>query len=350
MKKAIVLVLALVLCLTLTACSGKSEAVKAGEEKITALGDITAQSGEVIQALDQAYNALSEEEKAKVENAQLLLDAVQKYYGSFLAGEWCSPYVNYWDLSKAMEESALIVNADGTLELDGTKGTWTATEGVLTTSVGPLYFGEDEQGLYLAYSEDDTYRMRPREAMEQWVSDHLLVVDLSQTDVSQVCDFYIQDCQELNDWNEPTGNVNTIVMLGSKLIDDGWRFYSMSPDTAIEVLIPAYTETFTWGGGQSSNNRQEARTETAYGIGNFVAQVGGVYTYNGDTTETTSDLTADQLSFGRAKGKLFFVKQDLVQEEYWQDRYSRILKLNDGNNTELPVSGMKDYWSDEHPF
>ena len=29
MKKAIVLVLALVLCLTLTACSGKSEAVKA---------------------------------------------------------------------------------------------------------------------------------------------------------------------------------------------------------------------------------------------------------------------------------------------------------------------------------
>ena len=350
MKKAIVLVLALVLCLTLTACSGKSEAVKAVEEKITTLVDITAQSGEVIQALDQAYNALSEEEKAKVENAQVLLDAVQKYYGSFLAGEWCSPYVNYWDLSKAMEESALIVNADGTLEQDGTKGTWTATEGVLTTSVGPLYFGEDEQGLYLAYSEDDTYRMRPREAMEQWVSDHLLVVDLSQTDVSQVCDFYIQDCQELNDWNEPTGNVNTIVMLGSKLIDDGWRFYSMSPDTAIEVLIPAYTETFTWGGGQSSNNRQEARTETAYGIGNFVAQVGGVYTYNGDTTETTSDLTADQLSFGRAKGKLFFVKQDLVQEEYWQDRYSRILKLNDGNNTELYVSSTKDYWSDEHPF
>ena len=350
MKKAIVLVLALVFCLTLTACSGKSEAVKAVEEKITALGDITAQSGEVIQALDQAYNALAEEEKATVADAQVLLDAVQKYYGSFLAGEWCSPYVNYWDLSKAMEESALIVNADGTLEQDGTKGTWTATEGVLTTSVGPLYFGEDEQGLYLAYSEDDTYRMRSREAMEQWVSDHFLEVDLSQTDVSQVCDFYIQDCQELNDWDEPTGNVNTIVMLGSKLIDDGWRFYSTSPDTAIEVLIPAYTETFTWGGGQSSNNRQEARTETAYGIGNFVAQVGGVYTYNGDTTETTSDLTADQLSFGRAKGKLFFVKQDLVQEEYWQDRYSRILKLNDDNNTELYVSGMKDYWSDEHPF
>ena len=81
-----------------------------------------------------------------------------------------------------------------------------------------------------------------------------------------------------------------------------------------------------------------------------MAQVGGVYTYNGETNTTTSDLTADQLSFGRAKGKLYFVKQDLVQEEYWQDRYSRILKLNDGNDTELYVSSMKDYWSDEHPF
>lgn len=350
MKKAIVLVLALVLCLTAAACSGKSEAVKAVEESIAALGDITAQSGEAIQALDQAYNALSEEEKAKVENAQVLLDAVQKYYGALLAGEWCPPYVNYWDLNKAVEESAVLVNADGTLELDGTKETWTVTNGVLTTSKGPLYFGEDEQGLYLAYSEDDTYRMRPREAMEQWVSDHFLEVDLSQTDVSQVCDFYIQDCQELNDWDEPTGNVNTIVMLGSKLSEEGWRFYSTSPDTAIEVLIPAYTETFTWGAGQSNKNQQEARTETAYGIGSFVAQVGGVYTYNGETNTTTSDLTADQLSFGRAKGKLYFVKQDLVQEEYWQDRYSRILKLNDGNDTELYVSSMKDYWSDEHPF
>lgn len=94
MKKAIVLVLALVLCLTAAACSGKSEAVKAVEESIAALGDITAQSGEAIQALDQAYNALSEEEKAKVENAQVLLDAVQKYYGALLAGEWCPPYVN----------------------------------------------------------------------------------------------------------------------------------------------------------------------------------------------------------------------------------------------------------------
>lgn len=163
MKKAIVLVLALVLCLTAAACSGKSEAVKAVEESIAALGDITAQSGEAIQALDQAYNALSEEEKAKVENAQVLLDAVQKYYGALLAGEWCPPYVNYWDLSKAVEESAVLVNADGTLELDGTKETWTVTNGVLTTSKGPLYFGEDEQGLYLAYSEDShgTVGQRP---------------------------------------------------------------------------------------------------------------------------------------------------------------------------------------------
>lgn len=74
MKKAISLMLAFVLCLSLCAC-GKSEAVKNTEALIDAIGEVTIDSESAILAAEEAYNALSDEEKAVVENYQALCDA-----------------------------------------------------------------------------------------------------------------------------------------------------------------------------------------------------------------------------------------------------------------------------------
>ena len=47
MKKVISLFLVIVMCLSLVAC-GKSESVKAAEEAIAAIGEVTVDSGEAI--------------------------------------------------------------------------------------------------------------------------------------------------------------------------------------------------------------------------------------------------------------------------------------------------------------
>ena len=74
MKKTISLLLALVMCLSLCAC-GKSEEVIAVEEKIASIGEITIDSTETINAARDAYNALNDEDKEKVENANILREA-----------------------------------------------------------------------------------------------------------------------------------------------------------------------------------------------------------------------------------------------------------------------------------
>ena len=80
MKKAIVWVLVLcVALLSLTGCKGKkpekTDAVRAVESQIDALGEITADSSKAITAVLLAYNALTDEEKPLVENYNKLQEA-----------------------------------------------------------------------------------------------------------------------------------------------------------------------------------------------------------------------------------------------------------------------------------
>ncbi len=78
MKRIIVLVLALCMCLSLFAC-GKSEEVKTTEEAITAIGTVTIDSGKEIAAARDMYDELPDEDKAKVENISVLTDAEASY-------------------------------------------------------------------------------------------------------------------------------------------------------------------------------------------------------------------------------------------------------------------------------
>ena len=74
MKKALSLLLALILCLSLCAC-GKSEAAQAVDEMILAIGDVSVDSKEAIFAAESAYLALDEKDKGAVEHYTVLTDA-----------------------------------------------------------------------------------------------------------------------------------------------------------------------------------------------------------------------------------------------------------------------------------
>ena len=59
MKRFVALFLALIMCLSLCAC-GKSEAVKAAEEAIAAIGEVTADSEGSIANAEKLYNFLTD--------------------------------------------------------------------------------------------------------------------------------------------------------------------------------------------------------------------------------------------------------------------------------------------------
>ena len=78
MKKRYLLPMILLLMISLSAC-GKSENATAVEDQITALGSITLESETSIAAAEKAWEALTEEEKAQVENYETLTAARNSY-------------------------------------------------------------------------------------------------------------------------------------------------------------------------------------------------------------------------------------------------------------------------------
>ena len=68
------LITILAISLMMNAC-GKSAAVKQTEELINAIGDVSINSEETIIEAEEAYNALSDSEKEKVENSDILINA-----------------------------------------------------------------------------------------------------------------------------------------------------------------------------------------------------------------------------------------------------------------------------------
>ena len=78
MKNIFVLFLTLLLTLSLSAC-GKSEAVLAVEDQITALGAITLESDTLITSAEKAWQTLTEDEKSQIENYEVLTAARNTY-------------------------------------------------------------------------------------------------------------------------------------------------------------------------------------------------------------------------------------------------------------------------------
>lgn len=80
MKKITIVILACVMCLTLCAC-GKSKAATECENRINAIGVVSIDSKEAIEAAEHAYSALTSEEKDSISaSAVILEDAREAYY------------------------------------------------------------------------------------------------------------------------------------------------------------------------------------------------------------------------------------------------------------------------------
>lgn len=78
MKKAIILIVSIVLCVSLCAC-GKSEAVKSAEDAISAIGEVSVDSGDAIANAEKLYGILTDAEKEKVENRLSLVEAREQF-------------------------------------------------------------------------------------------------------------------------------------------------------------------------------------------------------------------------------------------------------------------------------
>lgn len=77
MKKAIIFLLTAAMCVTLCGC--KSKEVKETEKLIGAIGTVTADSGAAIEAAESAYNALSGEDKTALAGLETLQSAREAY-------------------------------------------------------------------------------------------------------------------------------------------------------------------------------------------------------------------------------------------------------------------------------
>lgn len=78
MKKAIIFIVSIVLCVCLCAC-GKSEAVKSAEDAISAIGKVSVDSGDAIANAEKLYGILTDAEKEKVENRLTLVEAREQF-------------------------------------------------------------------------------------------------------------------------------------------------------------------------------------------------------------------------------------------------------------------------------
>ncbi|MBQ6718895.1 MAG: hypothetical protein IJN20_00910 [Oscillospiraceae bacterium] len=79
MKKMLFFVLVFAICLSLCAC-GKSEEVKAVEEKIASIGEVTIEKADTIQEANRAYDALNDKDKEKVENLDILQQSIESLH------------------------------------------------------------------------------------------------------------------------------------------------------------------------------------------------------------------------------------------------------------------------------
>lgn len=129
MKKAISLLLALVLCLSLCAC-GKSAKAKTVDEMILAIGEVTNDNISDVETAMEAYDALPEQDKKTIENYALLQTAQEKMF-----------YIKYYDLTNRLLEvynNCQKVTNDTVIIWDnvGSNGFWNAYEAVRFLSLG----------------------------------------------------------------------------------------------------------------------------------------------------------------------------------------------------------------------
>ena len=336
MKKAISLLLTLVICLSLCAC-GKSEAVKNVEAMIDALMGSTEYNVEEIEAIHTAFATFSEKEQKKVGNYDDFSELSDDFYAASLVGTWY-PFDFVID---SLEESFsphyyIVLNEDHTYEsvageAGSATGTWEVKNKCLTllglkelnTLIGGRG-GKDDIALNICYEDgfifldDDTQFIKYYKEKDYFsiLGDVLLAVDCANVNLSDYLGFTTFELYATDEWGARTGSVYDEIILKNLLYEDGWMYFGVSRDFQIEVLYPDYTEVYYTPDGSKHTQEYSSGSHTVFGCPFEHSSTKHLPDLGANTKEFSSetDLTTDSFTFGRARGSIYFINNKYVKD------------------------------------
>lgn len=327
MRKVSIICVVLLLAAMLAGC-GKSEAVKNVESMIEQLGTVTAESMAAIDTAMAAYDALTEEDKAKVENYAALTAAQDSCLALQIGGEWAYEPVYFYDVQNMYDKVDLILNADGTASGVNFPGnlTWSVSNTLLVLSDGTLehqmklvpgengYVIEDSMGGKMARVEDNNAIL----------DEMFTIVELNEENILDYAEITIATDEEIDGFGEYTGNTTNYSTLKSTVFDDGLMCFAVSDDIVVEMHIPEHKVKWTDGRFKSTYTYEEETVQMQYVLyGQFGGYLGGIW----DGSEDVHEITVEEMSLGRVKGSVVFIDKDFVEEVYEKD-HSRVLKIN----------------------
>ncbi len=351
MKRAFSLLLLCALCLGLCAC--KSTAVKNAESLIEALpAEITLEHIDAVQVAQDAYNALTPEEQQSVKNYQTLVGAADRACELQLMGDWCNTYIDFKDIEGMYSRVDFVLYEDMTFFMPsmGTEnGTWLVSGDKLALSL------DDGNYMLFTISKDgDTYTLTSGESHYLSATDFhgmldkmFKVVELTGENVADYCELYLYTAEETDETGTPNGYSKTYAMLGSKAYADGWCCLG-GKDIAIDVQIPEQQVTHSFLHDQIACGTKEAHVATVQFDIPFAEAVEEIAYINARGTYT-SDLTAELLTFGQAKGKLYFVNLEHIAEITSVDNRNRSIALTTGDTLPYAIWN-ENLWNEEHPY
>lgn len=350
MKKAISLMLACVLCLSLCSC-GKSEAVKNVEALIDAIGEVTVDSGDAIATAESAYNALTEEEKAKVSGLEKLSSAKVDYVEIRIASlgeiaiESEETILSIEGMFSALsaEEQAAVENADVLIAARTTLEEL-KFEQLRLSFVGEWLYLSDSIELSLTLNEDGTatYCSFDEEMSTEWtLSKDGAEISFEYWGIPLSCKVGVADsyvflnCEMLGasfvrkaDYQAIVDQYLTVVEITSENYSDYLGTVEFSRDVMDEWGEKVYYTIFAF-------------SNTAYDNGLTVVGFGGDYRMEYAAGGYTNTLyypyvfydfqahTPEEINIKRVKGTLTFVSNDIVESVTYASA-TRKIKLKNG--------------------
>lgn len=352
MKKKLSFILVIALCLVLCAC-GKSKEAKAVDSMINAITTVDASALPAIREAKAALNALSIEDLSDVENGAKLDAMYQEIYTPLVVGQWVDLESSLgsigYDPESALNPEPLTINADHTyvwnIYNENHQGKWEIYEDFLNLEDFyslQLDVQDGKLAIRMSTNSDPMYTL---EAYDALIADMVLAVEVTADNAGDYFAFVEYESEEYDDFNEPTGRVAKGFCLGNKLLEKGWMYLTSGDEFAVEVNYPKMK-------GKQFRDSEAKKVRYTY------TQEGGStsYTYcpfgsdyalrfssrgNGEWDNYETDLTADKLSFGRAKGTIYFVKADYVDDvelKMEHGYYQRIMHVA-GNPYEIYTGG-----------
>ena len=342
MRKISMMCVVLLLAAVLAGC-GKSEAVKNVEGMIEQLGEVTVESMAAIDTAIAAYDALTEEEKAKVENYAALTSARDNCLALQINGEWGYELTHFHDVPNMYNKVDLTLNADGTAFGAGFQGdmNWSVSNMLLVLSDGTLEYQmklvPGENGYMI---EDAMGSKMNRVADNNAILDEMFtIVELNEENILDYAEIAIATDEEIDGFGEYTGNTTNYSTLKSTVFDDGLMCFDVSEDIVVEMHIPAHKVKWTDGRFKSTYTYEEEAVQMQYVLyGQFGGYLGGIW----EGSEDVHEITVEEMSLGRVKGTVVFIDSQYVDEVVEEDQ-SRV----------LVVKGEKYYvgpWIDEFEY